>query len=753
MRTFLVMWLTLGCFVSSMKASERERGLLLEGVTEIEFGKAVPGVLEVSTPGFPILSGLNGKVIGAASADGSGRVVVFTHGTLVSGAALENMSGLKLMTNSVRWAGKSSQARVGLAPGLESSEALMKAAELEARVMAAAEVTTDQIDVYVVKGQDVTDESDQAVLKAFRRAGGGLVVASTPWAFAKKYPDFAAEFPGNRLVAGSGIVYLKQGTAKTGGLLAVEASGGAMPTVTPTVTLNARRSESGPLAAAQRILVGGNTMPKAARATAIKEMEPGGGLTGAEATAFWEALRELDEKFGPVVPTKAEPLVLGEDPLRDAIVTLQDRLAMALPAEAMQPIAAASEYPGSVSASAERVTETIVIAAPSRIAIGGGATNYLVSTGFYAPPGEVVKITLPSKAADAGFAVRVGAYHISLLEWKDKWERYPNLKRDYKVESRVTEVANALGGIITIRVPRGFDEDEVEVGIEGAVRAPFYQHGVTDVAEWKSKIRDYPAPWAELASSRVVLTLPSEYLRKLDDPGELMELWDEILDGAADLLVIDRDEIRPERIVCERQLALGAMHSGYPIGTHTGNFPEIAVDAKRLRAEGSWGIFHEIGHNHQRPMWALPGTGETTCNLWSLYLYETIIGKSSENTHRAVRALNRRQNFMKYISGGKNFEKDWNVWTALETFMQLQEAFGWEAYQEVFDEYNKLENSERPKEQQDKNDEWMVRFSKTVGRNLGPFFRAWNIPVTEKALAEVSQLPDWAEDPMVKYRE
>ena len=114
--------------------------------------------------------------------------------------------------------------------------------------------------------------------------------------------------------------------------------------------------------------------------------------------------------------------------------------------------------------------------------------------------------------------------------------------------------------------------------------------------------------------------------------------------------------------------------------------------------------------------------------------------------------MNRRQTFTKYISGGKNFETDWNVWTALETFLQLQEAFGWEAFQEVFDEYNQLENSERPKEQQDKNDQWMIRFSKTVGKNLGPFFRAWNIPVTEKALAEVSALPDWAEDPMVKYR-
>ena len=739
--------------VFGVGASERERGLLLGGVSEIEIGKSVPGVLEVSAPAFPIFSVGDGRVIAAASAGEPGRVVVFSHGTFIDGAALENMSGLKLMMNSVRWAGKSSQARVGFGPGLESSAVLLKAAGLETQVMAASEVTADRIDVYVVKGREIPDEGDQAILKAFRKAGGGLVVAATPWAAAKKYPEFASAFPGNRIVAGSGISFLPVGTARAEGQkIVVE---GAPSPLTPGSTSSepiGSMRESGPLAAAKELIAGGNTMPKAAKAAAIKGMEKGGELTGAEATAFWKALRELEEKFGPVVPTKAEPLVLGEDALRDAIVALQDQLAMTLPAAEMQPIAAGSEYPGEVPEDAERVTEEIVIATGPKLGIGGGPSSYLVSTGFYAAPGEVVKITLPSKAVEAGFAVRVGAYHISLQERKDTWQRYPNLKRDYKVERRETEVANALGGIITIRVPARFDDDEIEVGIAGAVRAPFYQHGVTDVAEWKATIRDYPGPTAELASSRMVLTLPSEYVRKLDDPDAVMKLWDEIMDGAANLMVIDRDEIRPERIVCERQLALGALHSGYPIGAHTGGFPEIAVDAKRLRAEGSWGIFHEIGHNHQRPMWYLPGTTETTCNLWSLYLHETIADNSSDNTHRAMTPLSRRQNFMKYISGGKNFEEDWSVWVALETYVQLQEAFGWEAFQEVFDEYNKLETSERPKEQQDKNDQWMIRFSKTVGKNLGPFFRAWNIPVTEKALAEVSALPEWAEDPMVKYR-
>ena len=56
-RIVIIVWLV-GLFEAG--ASERDRGLLLGGVTEIEFGKAAPGVLEVSAPAFPILSGVNG---------------------------------------------------------------------------------------------------------------------------------------------------------------------------------------------------------------------------------------------------------------------------------------------------------------------------------------------------------------------------------------------------------------------------------------------------------------------------------------------------------------------------------------------------------------------------------------------------------------------------------------------------------------------------------------------------------------------
>jgi len=50
---------------------------------------------------------------------------------------------------------------------------------------------------------------------------------------------------------------------------------------------------------------------------------------------------------------------------------------------------------------------------------------------------------------------------------------------------------------------------KTEVEFAGAVEAPFFVLGQTSLAEWRSKVRNRPAPWAELATGKVILTVPS----------------------------------------------------------------------------------------------------------------------------------------------------------------------------------------------------------------------------------------------------
>jgi hypothetical protein len=61
----------------------------------------------------------------------------------------------------------------------------------------------------------------------------------------------------------------------------------------------------------------------------------------------------------------------------------------------------------------------------------------------------------------------------------------------------------------------------------------------------------------------------------------------------------------------------------------------------------------------------------------------------------------------------------------------------------LFAEYRDLPKGERPKNDDEKRDQWMLRFSKAVGKNLGPFFETWGVPTSETARKEVANLPKW----------
>jgi hypothetical protein len=241
-------------------------------------------------------------------------------------------------------------------------------------------------------------------------------------------------------------------------------------------------------------------------------------------------------------------------------------------------------------------------------------------------------------------------------------------------------------------------------------------------------------------TSKVIISVPSDSIRALDDPEELLRLWDRVLDAAADLAAIPRDRRRPERYVPDEQISAGYMHSGYPIMTHLDAVPDMTQAARLIK--GCWGLFHELGHNHQEREWTFGGTGEVTCNLFSLYICETVCGLPMSTGHDAIK--DPEETIGKHLALGAKFDR-WKIepFVALMMYIQLREAFGWEAYKKVFVEYQALPAAERPKGDDASRDQWMVRFSRTVNRNLGPFFEAWGIPTSQAARDSIANLPAW----------
>jgi len=158
--------------------------------------------------------------------------------------------------------------------------------------------------------------------------------------------------------------------------------------------------------------------------------------------------------------------------------------------------------------------------------------------------------------------------------------------------------------------------------------------------------------------------------------------------------------------------------------------------------KGVWGFSHEMAHNVQNPLWLFAGALEPTAELSTIYFYEKFYGiPVASNPHSSKEA--RAAEMARYDFAHPNFER-WNDrWLGTTTYVLLQQAFGWDAIKRVLAEYLTLPESQWPKSDEEKRDQWMVRFSRQVGRNLGPYFTAWGIPTSEAARKSIADLPVW----------
>ena len=447
-----------------------------------------------------------------------------------------------------------------------------------------------------------------------------------------------------------------------------------------------------------------------------------------------------------VIPTSAEPIATsGLDWL---LLKLQARAAETLPASELPALPAASDFPGALETGASPLSSASVQVDAS---YAGRDSNYLYSaagkavwrsTGLWAAAGEPITVHLPLVAVGLGLGVRIGS-HSDQLYNKDAVERVPSgLSREYALDSASTIAASALGGLIYITVPGATDLGSITVTVFGAYAAPHFRLGVDTDADWNSGgLKERAAPFAEFESPTLVITVPTSYARTVSEPTALMLFWEEMMNASATLEGYPTGapggwaRARPERFVMDRQISLGWMHSGYPIMGHVTGSEDLLVTTSK------WGPFHELGHNFQWSPWLLPGTTEASVNLWSVYLNEKL---GATSAHSALSDAARATRLEEYLETGPDFEL-WSVWTALETYLQLKEAFGWGFYMRVFAGYR----SNPQMSYNNKIDEWAWRTAEVAGVDLSPFYLAWGFPLSDAVVAEMALMARWDADPMI----
>ena len=82
---------------------------------------------------------------------------------------------------------------------------------------------------------------------------------------------------------------------------------------------------------------------------------------------------------------------------------------------------------------------------------------------------------------------------------------------------------------------------------------------------------------------------------------------------------------------------------------------------------------------------------------------------------------------------------------ALMTFAQLIKHFGWDSIRQFMKEYEKdiERHTNLPQSNQDKIDQWVIRYSKIVSRNIKPQFKMFGLPVSDHVDAQVSKYSSW----------
>lgn len=672
-------------FEKNMTSIRKE---MTEGVTRI----ASPGnpgpLLLFDEQSYPVVAveADNGtqQTIVAAGFWEKGRVVAFGHDGYFAGEALAIGESKVFLTNSVNWAaGNKPQINVGTLASQALLDHLNRNPNMKARPLTADDWSDGLSTLDVVCVWPARLNAEQVnMLKTFIQNGGGLIAAGLGWGWRQLNParDLMLEHPGNQLLAGAGIAWSPY--------YAKDPEQGYAVGVAPSKYLN---------------------ITVALKAETDR-------LSMAEQKQNWLALGQ------------AAGLGILEQEIGDYFAAVKQNMNLKAP-----------DFPARAPAGVERISTTAVI---QKDQLNKKEAQWL-STGFYAAPGEVVTLRFPPEATNKGLSVQIGA-HTDQLWHKEEWERFPDVIRRKQINNEKIAVSNPFGGLIYIQAPAGLSLDQMYVHFENVLPSPTFVLGKNTLSDWQNRLRHHPAPWGELITDKVILTIPSEKLRGVDDPVSLLQFWDLVLDLTADLAVRPRERDRPERIVPDQQISAGYMHSGYPIMTHLDAIDRM-LSIEQLQT--AWGLYHELGHNHQHPDWTFDGTVEVTCNLFTLYVRE----KATDTSPRqAFMDLGNRPGPEVYYEEQKarspalKFSK-WkeDPFLALAMYLQLQEAFGWETYLNVFREYRSLPSYERPKNDEEKRDQWMVRFSKAAGKNLSGFFDDWGVPVSAQAKQTVAHLPGW----------
>ena len=263
-------------------------------------------------------------------------------------------------------------------------------------------------------------------------------------------------------------------------------------------------------------------------------------------------------------------------------------------------------------------------------------------TGYYVPPGEIVTITIPSSLVNQGISAMVGA-HDRDLTGLDYINRFYRISKTFELTSTVTEVANPFGGGLYIKIPDGSSFGDFSITINGAVKSPHFSTRAgreTNLSDWQNQLTNAHVRWTDVESDKFMMTMPIEEMSSLTDPTELLNKWNQIMDGYRYVGGRPYTRARAEYFLVDSRLPNNGFGTGYPqvvslIDTEL--FPTRVLEANFYESHFR-STLHEYGHLARHPTVTDHANDiievESIIHLNGAYIYNQYFGLSIEEASR-----------------------------------------------------------------------------------------------------------------------
>ncbi|XP_035712096.1 TRPM8 channel-associated factor 3-like [Folsomia candida] len=736
----MLLVLVLSVFLRLAVASDADLQLILDGVNEIYCNGCVPGVMVVfGNNSFPILSGTdNGQMfpIAAASRYGAGRVITASHDSLLS-VRPGLVDSDRFLINSINWAcnwtssdvtGRKAAVLQGYSGATNLNNFLNNYTQYDSQILPFSSLSNlavlKQFNVLIMQNmwQYTLEDNLIDIIKQYVSEGGSLVTAMTSW-----IADVNWDFYGNRLTRDAGMIWLSQyafATSPNGNLNTSTAL--LVDTHSDLVIQNVLTILTNP----EVEFPGSHNQQGGIIKNTIQHLPH-------DRIGELAALKNAISNLTAIIPSKENP-VAWTPYNKFQVDTEFSMWAYVFDPQEVTAHPSSAIFPGAVN-STERVQTVAEISIPYRqfrtgLKIHGedgpwgkfekpepnlqaveGYSSHWYSTGSYAPPGTLVTVGLSAASNISAFTVRIGCHRDDLSD-KTEWVRYPMIVMVKRISGASTTISSPFGGLIYISNVVSDEAIQIlNVTVTGGVVSPSFFKGTTSVQEWRDTIRYFGAPWSEFVGERVVLSVPADVARTVEDPFELLVFWDDVINSISDFAGVVRSE-NYQRFVFDADIGGGYMHSGFPIMALLGSAGNsVNLTILRQNVGDNRGFFHELGHNHQWHEWTFEGGTEVTCNIFSMYVMNQFLGHPMPDTRpHILLPENLRRYITQYISEGinyPNFQRDYD--RGLIFYYQLERIFGWAAYKEVFQRYRDLPG---------------VNYQGTMMRSVTPgslFFQLW----------------------------